>query len=501
MSTENIPAEQTNVEGEVLATRLDVPDGLNVIDGTKARLKRLDTTGLPEGDKTITGMQGKTSNLDNSNIPASDKIIPNVKAAVHDLSDEIVGQKRFLHNIFAGVHDIHDEIPSVEKQIGNFKVEFTDYNSAIPEEKLKTGISGFTVNAEHLNQSFIPDAEKLINTYAKITKTDKGATIKSKDRQLNNFKAVIETFKSAKKATGKTQSGFTGTLNNYKEALKNVKGKTQSGFTGEIVDYDEAKKVTGKNPSGFVAKVTDYDVPSKRVTGFTAVFDKVEGLESKIKEIYAKFGIKTAMGGAYYGGAWHDIAQYATGGVPTHGTVFVAGEAGAEAVGHINGRTEVLNQSQMAAVMYSAVVNGTASLVKVITSHMTTCTNATIANIGNMISYLNFISGKVSKLDNIENIIANATRTGLTDIVIGKVVPVFSGINDIPKINNALNKIVSMLQYSQDNQLTEDAFAETMTTIFRQYMNISFYLGDEQLAKHANAGNRQLEMRFNPVAR
>ena len=33
------------------------------------------------------------------------------------------------------------------------------------------------------------------------------------------------------------------------------------------------------------------------------------------------------------------------GGVPSHGTMFVAGETGAEIVGHINGKTEVLNQS------------------------------------------------------------------------------------------------------------------------------------------------------------
>ena len=42
--------------------------------------------------------------------------------------------------------------------------------------------------------------------------------------------------------------------------------------------------------------------------------------------------------------------------MPSHGTHFVAGENGAEVVGHIGGRTEVLNQSQLASTMYSAVV-------------------------------------------------------------------------------------------------------------------------------------------------
>lgn len=64
-----------------------------------------------------------------------------------------------------------------------------------------------------------------------------------------------------------------------------------------------------------------------------------------------------ARGGAYYSGHWHDIAQYATGGIPSQGTMFVAGEAGAEVVGDINGRTEVLNQSQLASAIHSAVLS------------------------------------------------------------------------------------------------------------------------------------------------
>lgn len=68
-----------------------------------------------------------------------------------------------------------------------------------------------------------------------------------------------------------------------------------------------------------------------------------------------------AKGGAFYGGKWHNIAQYATGGLPDHGTLFAAGEAGAEVVGHIGGRTEVLNQSQLASTMAAATQMGMAS--------------------------------------------------------------------------------------------------------------------------------------------
>lgn len=66
---------------------------------------------------------------------------------------------------------------------------------------------------------------------------------------------------------------------------------------------------------------------------------------------------KFASGGAFFGGSWHEIPQYAGGTTKAHGSMFIAGEAGPEVVGHIGGRTEVLNRSQLAATMYASVRN------------------------------------------------------------------------------------------------------------------------------------------------
>ena len=62
-----------------------------------------------------------------------------------------------------------------------------------------------------------------------------------------------------------------------------------------------------------------------------------------------------ANGGIFSGGFWKNIPQYAGGTTNAHGSMFLAGEAGPELVGHLGGRTEVLNQSQLAATMFSAV--------------------------------------------------------------------------------------------------------------------------------------------------
>ncbi|MGN1324157.1 MAG: hypothetical protein ACI4VR_03030 [Bacilli bacterium] len=66
-------------------------------------------------------------------------------------------------------------------------------------------------------------------------------------------------------------------------------------------------------------------------------------------------GGRKANGGVYSNGSWKDIPQYANGGAPSHGTMFWAGEHGPEIVAHANGKTEVLNQSQIASAIYSAV--------------------------------------------------------------------------------------------------------------------------------------------------
>lgn len=59
-------------------------------------------------------------------------------------------------------------------------------------------------------------------------------------------------------------------------------------------------------------------------------------------------------GGVFSNGHWSEIPQYANGTLNA-GTIFAAGEAGPEVVGHVGGRTEVLNKSQLASAMYSAV--------------------------------------------------------------------------------------------------------------------------------------------------
>lgn len=61
---------------------------------------------------------------------------------------------------------------------------------------------------------------------------------------------------------------------------------------------------------------------------------------------------------------WNEssVLTYASGGFPSVGTVFVAGEAGPEYVGNIGGQTGVMNTDQMAAAMYEAMTAALANM-------------------------------------------------------------------------------------------------------------------------------------------
>ena len=100
----------------------------------------------------------------------------------------------------------------------------------------------------------------------------------------------------------------------------------------------------------------------------------------------ANGGVKMfSSGGSIQNGVadmWNAIPKYAGGTVNAHGSLFVAGEKGAELVGHVNGRTEVLNKSQLGQVMHRSIVDGMAQFAgywKAVNTHMSTCTNAMIS--------------------------------------------------------------------------------------------------------------------------
>ena len=87
---------------------------------------------------------------------------------------------------------------------------------------------------------------------------------------------------------------------------------------------------------------------------------------------------------------WNSMPKYAGGTVNAHGSMFMAGERGAELVGHINGRTEVLNKSQLGQVMHRSIVDGMLQFAPYITT-----INNKLAAVSNAIVSANLVSAEM----------------------------------------------------------------------------------------------------------
>ena len=94
--------------------------------------------------------------------------------------------------------------------------------------------------------------------------------------------------------------------------------------------------------------------------------------------------------------------------------------------------------------------------------------------------------------------------TGMPDIeipsiAIGKVIPYESG-KTTNSVDTTLADVASLLKSYHGKALTredlETALRNVLPSMLREY--ISFYIGDEDVARHANAGNDLLNRRFNP---
>ena len=79
-----------------------------------------------------------------------------------------------------------------------------------------------------------------------------------------------------------------------------------------------------------------------------------------------------------------NVSKYAGGTNRAHGSMFVAGESGAELVGHVNGNTEVLNRFQMGQIMHSSIIAGMAQFLpvwKTLNNTLVTSANAIIQSV------------------------------------------------------------------------------------------------------------------------
>lgn len=124
-------------------------------------------------------------------------------------------------------------------------------------------------------------------------------------------------------------------------------------------------------------------------------------------------------------------------------------------------------------------------------------------SIGNWIDTLDsvlttFSNTVTTKFDELINYLSNLNTTSLTlpPVAQGKVIPSsMRASNDTDNMTGLINA----LQDITYDRLTTDDLRTLLVEMFTQYMNFGFYLGDEQIARHANNGNVKLSRKYNTI--
>ena len=236
----------------------------------------------------------------------------------------------------------------------------------------------------------VKDSSSLEDVYGDV---DTRSNLKGRVKDSNKLTDVYPDFN--------TQSNLTGRVKGSNK-LTDVYGEkfgTKSDLTGKAKGSKTLTDVFGKT---FTVTAT----LSSTISGLKDFVNKVaDTLKDALQKIWNSFSNKAnggiitnggkemsfASGGVIRGGAARYLASvphYAGGTTRAHGTVFVAGEAGPEIMGHINGRTEILNKSQLAQTMYSAVASAMGQAVSALgtflSGQLADCTNAITGTIGNV---------------------------------------------------------------------------------------------------------------------
>ena len=197
-------------------------------------------------------------------------------------------------------------------------------------------------------------------------------------------------------------SGFVGTAVSVGISLWKKSWSSISGFIGTAVSVAVSLWRKGwSSISGFIGSTVSVGVSLWRkgwssISSFigTSVSVGVSLWKSGWSSIRSFFGLSgggiVARGGIHLFGSggviqggrpnwWDSVQKYAAGTARAHGTAFVAGESGPEIVGHVNGRTEVLNKSQLAATMHAAVLSAMSDAANAFASFL----NAKLAECAN----------------------------------------------------------------------------------------------------------------------
>ena len=296
----------------------------------KANINSISGVGTTDKDKAVLNYaQAHVQKLAGIGVSQQQSASIFAKANITTFNDNIAQQQKTLPNFIANIINKKDSIS--DKTIPNWIARIEGKDTS----RLDKSVTGMTA----------------------------GFNNKTTDRLDKSVTGMTASFNAKKtEQLNKTVTGMTASINS-----KITNQLTDKTITGMIASFssklqgsmnDSAKTITGMTAS-FSSKVDNIPLASKILSGFTAT---IETLKNAITGVFTLSinNKKKADGGIFINGSWQKVQNYATGGFPGYGQMFVAREAGPELVGTIGGHTAVMNNDQIV----SSVASGVYSAVK-----------------------------------------------------------------------------------------------------------------------------------------
>lgn len=370
-----------DVNGRLVKVEDKVPKKDKTIKGMQGELDDLEDK-LTEGDKTL-DVDGKITKARDATHSATviSAVAEIIEAYDMTLREPLVGAVAALqrwekaNGFDSTISDMAAEFikwgvtAGFGRQISDMVAVFTKWKKDNPTafNTLTDMVASFK---SHMKANGFP------NTLSGIV-AGFASWIKEDPTRFNQITGLIANLASWAKENGfsNTISGFTAALSSYLKQFNDPAIQSLAAifdyyvdpFLGNpdissIADFVDWLRSFNDPELEAVADIIDANIPPDMVAYIPGVVDVGDGGGSAWVQVpgrghdpsiwdedeYARGGVLTENG------FLHSIPQFASGGI-LHGSMFVAGENGAELVGHIGGRTEVLNRSQIAATMYASM--------------------------------------------------------------------------------------------------------------------------------------------------
>lgn len=283
-------------------------------------------------------------------------ILVELGIAFKEFCDSLVDVADKLHDdLHPALDDLNDILPELNDNMEDFIEFMTRFAEMTVEYTKNSAIAGFAATVGKIVDFFTKDPIKALSedVYKQYTQaTTLNANLNLANPQLKDaigglgtykshidtIKGVVSTIDTKGMATtvfadmveiSKKLASFGGEMKKYYNNVKDIKIATMNNVVNCINDIID-----------FAVRIRD-EVEITKINDFTTA---IKDLTNAVKNLPTS---KTLTINAIYKTSGTAPKQYATGGFPQTGELFIAREAGAEMVGSIGRRTAVANNDQI----------------------------------------------------------------------------------------------------------------------------------------------------------